>query len=198
MSMQTVKLVVVGDGAVGKTCLLITYTSQKFPTQYVPTVFDDYSANVKVDKTIISLGLWDTAGGEEYNRLRPLSYPGTDIFLICFSVASPKSFENVTGKWWPELTHHCPGVRALLVGTKTDLRDDVETLDKLREKGLEPVTREQGETLAHELLGSSRNYMECSARALQGVDQVFDQAFRKVIVASKSDELTLKRTCTLL
>jgi small GTP-binding protein len=123
------KLVVVGDDAVGKTCLLITYTRQEFPTQYVPTVFDNYSAFG------LKIGLWDTAGGEEYDRLRPLAYPGTDIFLICFSVASPKSFENVTGKWWPELTHHCPGVRALLVGTKTDLRDDVETLDKLREEG---------------------------------------------------------------
>ncbi len=194
--MQTVKLVVVGDGAVGKTSLLITYTQQQFPTEYVPTIFDDYSGNVRVDKKVISLGLWDTAGGEEYDRLRPLAYPGTSIFLICFSVASPMSFENVTTKWWPEVTHHCPGVRGMLVGTKTDLRDDPETIDKLREKKQAPVTREQGESLAHELLGSSRSYIECSARAMQGVDQVFDQAFRKVLVGS--DQLTLKRTCTLL
>ena len=79
------KLVIVGDGACGKTCLLIVFSKDQFPEVYVPTVFDSYSATVMTGGRPVNLGLWDTAGQEDYDRLRPLSYPQTDVFLICFS-----------------------------------------------------------------------------------------------------------------
>ena len=79
--------------------------------------FDNYSAPMVCDGVPVSLGLWDTAGQEDYDRLRPLSYPQTDVFLICFSVVSPSSFENVTSKWCPEIKHHCADAPILLVGT---------------------------------------------------------------------------------
>ena len=120
--MQHIKLVVVGDGGVGKSCFLICATTQHFPCNYVPTVFDNYSANIMVKGKPFSVGLWDTAGQEDYDRLRPLSYPATDVFVVCFDVANRSSFQNVTEKWIPELRHFVPDVPVLLLGTKTDLR----------------------------------------------------------------------------
>lgn len=104
-----------------------------------------------VDGRPVSLGLWDTAGQEDYDRLRPLSYPQTDVFLICFSLVSPPSFENVTGKWVPEILHHAPNIPILLVGTKLDLREDPETLDKLRSRKMTPIDYQRGAACAREI-----------------------------------------------
>ncbi|XP_028119701.1 rac-like GTP-binding protein 5, partial [Camellia sinensis] len=85
---------------------------------YVPTVFDNFSANVVVDGSTVNLGLWDTAGQEDYNRLRPLSYRGADVFILAFSLISKASYENISKKWIPELRHYAPGIPVVLVGTK--------------------------------------------------------------------------------
>lgn len=94
------KFVVVGDGGCGKTCLLISYSQGYFPEKYVPTVFENYITHVEHKRTgkMVELALWDTAGQEEYDRLRPLSYPETDLIFVCFAIDCPNSLENVMDK----------------------------------------------------------------------------------------------------
>lgn len=174
--MQSIKCVVVGDGAVGKTCLLISFTTSAFPKEYIPTVFDNYSSQITVDSKPISLNLWDTAGQEAYDRLRTISYPQTNVFIICFSISNPTSYENIKLKWYPEVSQHCPHVPFILVGTKKDQREDRETLKKLKEQNLTPVTKQQGEALAREIRASK--YLECSALSQEGVKDVFVEAVR--------------------
>lgn len=191
--MQTLKCVVVGDGAVGKTCLLISYTTNQFPADYVPTVFDNYAVTVMIGDEPYTLGLFDTAGQEDYDRLRPLSYPSTDVFLVCFSVISPPSFENVKEKWFPEVHHHCPGVPCLVVGTQIDLRDDKVIIEKLQRQRLRPITMDQGQRLAREL--RAVKYVECSALTQRGLKNVFDEA---IVAALEPPVIKKSKKCTIL
>jgi len=191
--MQNIKCVVVGDGAVGKTCLLISYTTNAFPGEYIPTVFDNYSANVMVDGKPINLGLWDTAGQEDYDRLRPLSYPQTDVFLVCFSVISNSSFENVKTKWVPEIQHHAPNVPILLVGTKSDLRKDDDTATRLASRGQSMVNVDQAGAMAKEI--GAVKFLECSALTQEGLKQVFDDAIR---AAMSKPAKTNRKGCDML
>ncbi|KAI1709860.1 ras family domain-containing protein [Ditylenchus destructor] len=191
--MQTIKCVVVGDGAVGKTCLLISYTTNKFPSEYVPTVFDNYAVTVMIGGEPHSLGLFDTAGQEDYDRLRPLSYPQTDVFLVCFSVVAPASFENVKEKWVPEITHHCPKSPIILVGTQVDLRNDMQVVEKLAKNKQRPITTEMGEKLAKEL--KAVKYVECSALTQKGLKNVFDEAILVVLDPPRNKR---KKKCTIL
>eukprot|EP01123_Difflugia_compressa_P009785 TRINITY_DN3354_c0_g1_i1.p1 TRINITY_DN3354_c0_g1~~TRINITY_DN3354_c0_g1_i1.p1 ORF type:complete len:198 (-),score=34.32 TRINITY_DN3354_c0_g1_i1:73-666(-) len=181
---ENVKLVVVGDGAVGKTCLLIGYTSNSFLDEYVPTVFDNFSTNVQVGNKIAAISLWDTAGQEDFDRLRPLSYMDTDIFLLCFSLTHLSSFANISTKWHPEVNHYCPTSLQLLVGTKLDLRDN-STSEK------EVISTQQGQKLATAI--NAVRYMECSALTQNGLNEVFDVAIRVVVEGSEKKKKILKR-----
>ncbi|KAI9762166.1 MAG: Rho GTPase [Geoglossum simile] len=162
-----IKCVLVGDGCCGKTELLVSYTTNKSPSEYVPRVFDNYSVTVMVGNDHLTLGLYDTAGQEDYDRLRPLCYPQTDVFLVAFLISSPASFENVCSKWVPEITHHCPGAPFLLVG--------VERVDDEPHGLLPPVSTKKAKQTA-KLLGAFE-YFECCPATQRGLKEVFDSQF---------------------
>ncbi|CAF2747025.1 unnamed protein product [Rotaria sp. Silwood2] len=174
--MQAVKCVVVGDNTADKTLLLTSFTRDIFPGEYIPTVFLNYLVNITVDGKSINLGLWDTAGQEDYDCLRPLSYVETDVFLICFSLVNLASFENVRKKWYPEVKHHCPHTPIILVGTKLDLRNDTSVIEKLRQQKLAPITSLQGEEMRKKI--GAVKYLECSALTKEGLKTVFEEAIR--------------------
>ncbi len=189
--MQHIKIVSVGDGAVGKTCMLVSYTTNTFPVEYIPTVFDNYSANVTVDGKPVSVSLWDTAGQEDYDRLRPLSYPQADIFLICFSVTSRVSYDNVITKWSPEICHYAPNASVLLVGTKIDLRYDPMISNILNRKGMSSITFEEGIECMKKI--NAVKYLECSSVTQKGLKEVFDTAIKIALSPKVSQKKPHKR-----
>ncbi|KAK9512918.1 hypothetical protein O3M35_001229 [Rhynocoris fuscipes] len=181
--LRPLKITAVGDGMVGKTCLLITYTTKRFPTEYVPTVFDNFADSIVVDGQDFNMTLWDTAGQEDYERLRPLSYPNTDCFLLCFSVGNKTSYDNIVSKWFPELRHHCPNVPIILVATKTDLREtQADTLTPIDGKKMRRKIR-------------AVKYVECSALKGEGLREIFIEAVRACL---KKTRYKKTRTCPVV
>ncbi|XKL64272.1 hypothetical protein PGB90_004358 [Kerria lacca] len=163
---KQLKVTTVGDGMVGKTCMLITYTVHQFPKEYIPTVFDNFPLSLTIDGIEYDVTLWDTAGQEDYERLRPLSYTNTDCFLLCFSIGNRSSFDNIVQKWYPELKHYCPKVPIILIGTKSDLR----------ETGDDVVSNGEGKKLKNKI--HAAKYMECSALKNQGLDEIFVESVK--------------------
>ncbi|XP_016357433.1 rho-related GTP-binding protein RhoA-A-like [Sinocyclocheilus anshuiensis] len=142
---------------------------------------------------MVELALWDTAGQEDYDRLRPLSYPDTDVILMCFSIDSPDSLENIPEKWTPEVKHFCPNVPIILVGNKKDLRNDDHTRRELLKMKQEPVKPEEGRDMANRI--NAFGYLECSAKTKEGVREVFEMATRAALQAKKRGK---KNPCALL
>ncbi|KAI0285916.1 P-loop containing nucleoside triphosphate hydrolase protein [Russula aff. rugulosa BPL654] len=161
------KVVVCGDGACGKTSLLNVFTRGYFTQVYEPTVFENYVHDLYVDGQSVELSLWDTAGQEEFDRLRSLSYAETHVVMMCFSVDNPTSLENIETKWLDEILEY---------SLKCDLRDDPSTRERLARYGTEAVQYEEGLATARRIRAS--RYLECSSKHNRGVKEVFYEVAR--------------------
>ncbi|CAO3597057.1 unnamed protein product [Absidia cylindrospora] len=188
------KLVVVGDGSIGKSSILTVFTKGVFPEVYEPTVFENYVHEMTVDGHTLELSLFDTAGQEEFDRLRSLSYADTHVVMMCYAVDSLDSLENIPNRWMEEVSEHCPYAKIILVALKCDLRDDEQRLKKMKTR---PVMYEEGLTVARNI--NAVRYLECSAKHNRGIREVFDQAGRVALsVHLKTNQDTSSSTCIIL
>ena len=166
------KIVIVGDGAAGKTSLLTCFAKGQFDEKdgYNPTVFDSHTVPCIFDNEECELQLWDTAGQEDYDRLRPLSYSEADLVLIAYAVNHPASLRNVGEKWAPEIRHYLPGCPIILVGLKADLfnngNDDVKNSKSDQEEMARMIRADQ--------------HVLCSAKTGMNVERVFQLALATI------------------
>lgn len=216
------KIVILGDGACGKTSLLNVFTRGYFPQVYEPTVFENYVHDIFIDGQSVQLSLWDTAGQEEFDRLRSLSYSDTHCIMLCFSIDSPDSLENVQSKWVGEIADHCEGVKLVLVALKCDLRNNEDTdVDQnggnaggAEDESFNPysqsssnpyqqqkrlISYEEGLAVAKKV-GALR-YLECSAKKNRGVNEAFSEAARCALNAKPkgaNDNEPEKKSCVIM
>ncbi|ODV69790.1 hypothetical protein HYPBUDRAFT_154797 [Hyphopichia burtonii NRRL Y-1933] len=178
------KIVIVGDGACGKTSLLYVFTLGEFPTEYHPTVFENYVTDCRIDGKAVQLALWDTAGQEEYERLRPLSYHNSHVILIGFAIDVPDSLDNARTKWVQEVKKYCANTPFLLIGLKKDLRSS--TRDRTRF-----VQYDTGQQAAKEI--GAKQYLESSSLTGEGVDDIFEFATRTSLLVNEKSKTSCCR-----
>lgn len=172
------KIVVVGDGACGKTCLLEVFKRNKFPDEYIPTVVDNFVKEVKINETeSVNLTLWDTAGQEDYDSVRPLSYKDTDLVLLCYTIENCQVLSNIPKKWLFEIKNYCPSANFFLIGLKKDIRDEKTS----NVQGI--VSYEDGQNMANEI--GAKAFIECSAKTGENVDRVFLESAKHITAFKK-------------
>eukprot|EP01128_Nolandella_sp_AFSM9_P002694 TRINITY_DN13076_c0_g1_i1.p1 TRINITY_DN13076_c0_g1~~TRINITY_DN13076_c0_g1_i1.p1 ORF type:complete len:216 (+),score=33.96 TRINITY_DN13076_c0_g1_i1:36-683(+) len=197
VSEADIKLVFIGDGAVGKTSYVITMM-EDFPVEYVPTVMDIRDIPFTFEGQSYSVGLWDTTGRGDYEALLPLMFEGATAFVLSFSLISSTSFANITERWLPIIQHHAPTVPFVLMGTKYDLLEDPATLESLRKKNVEIVSRASALQLVEtQPLGIA--YVETSALKRHNVNQVIEEVLRyREQTPSKQSKKSLTKKKTLM
>ncbi|KAI4875484.1 hypothetical protein NFI96_030050, partial [Prochilodus magdalenae] len=202
-NVETIKCVVVGDNAVGKTRLICARACNATLTQYqllathVPTVWaiDQYRVCQEVlersrdvvDEVSVSLRLWDTFG--DHHKDRRFAYGRSDVVVLCFSLANPNSLRHVRTMWYPEIKHFCPRTPIILVGCQLDLRyADLDAVNRARRPLAKPIKPtdilppERGHEVAKEL---GVPYYETSIVAQFGVKDVFDNAIRAALISRR-------------
>lgn len=166
------KITIVGDGACGKTCSLYAFAERNLPEKYEPTIFEHFELTLNINGNPLSIDLNDTAGQEDFERLRPLAYPGTDAFIMLYDISNPISLLNIFEKWIPEVRAYSTTVPIVLAGNKSDLRNDQNKISELQARGMTMTTFDEAMQQAKE----SKEFVSCleySAMTNLKVKEVF-------------------------
>lgn len=183
MSLGHMKLVVIGDGAVGKTSLIYTFFHKEFPKKYVPTIMDHFQTRVPVKKKdSIVVSIWDTAGQEDYAHLRKLCYVDASVIMMCYSCVSMVSLDSLETRWLPEVIENQENPNIVVIGTKTDLKELVD------EKKV--VKLEYGVSQAKEL--EAFGLVECSAMNEHNIREAFALA-----ISAHLNKIRKRRKCVI-
>uniref|UniRef100_A0A0N5AX19 Rho-related GTP-binding protein RhoU n=1 Tax=Syphacia muris TaxID=451379 RepID=A0A0N5AX19_9BILA len=167
--------------------LLFAYTENRLLNTYNATVFENWAITVTIDQKRYTVNLFDTAGQEDYAHIRCLSYPHTDVFLICFSLVDPKTLDSCKEVWYPELRKYfgkdLPTI--VLVGTKEDLVESVSPSQRVSSAAAQHVAHDIGAVC----------FVECSSLTLRGVKRVFDESFLAAIGRSPVEKSNQQCCC---
>jgi len=177
---QSIRVVLVGDAGSGKSCLLSALINNSYPQEYIPTIHEEHSLNIIVDGKPVALTIVDTAGHEDYDKMRHLGYLGSDVVVLVFSVINPKTFESLSKKWATELKVHRHNKPWVLVGTKADLRKDTKVVERLKERGQHPIDPKEAKKVAKEI--GAKKYLEASANdGSEGIRVIFEEISRQAL-----------------
>jgi len=154
----TLKMLLVGDSGVGKSCLLLRFSDGTFTHSFMPTIGIDFKVrNVNIEGKDIKLQLWDTAGQERFRTITAAYYRGGHGVVLVYDVTDINSFNHVKN-WMKSIEQHASqGVNKILVGNKADMADK------------RVVTTEQGQQLADRYI----RFYETSAKTGQNVEDMF-------------------------
>lgn len=195
--MKKLKVVTLGDGAVGKTCMLVTYTTSAFPHDYVPTVFDNYTANLAYNDEKYHIELWDTAGQEDYDNIRKLSYEFTDVYIICYSCNSDDSAKNIQNKWFEEIKkfHKDKIPPILIVGTKSDLKEDaVKEGTWVNDNRINDIMNNLVDQNNNKIISK---HLTCSAAKMIGLNEIFISAIELHLLSKDNNVQEIHRSACL-
>lgn len=164
-----IRITAIGDDSADKIKLLLAFTGYPSPEEdeYAPSVFENFHEMHTYQGTQYNMHLWDTAGQQEYDRLRPMFYVKTEVILMCFSLNDPDSLKNVTNKWIIEVREYCPKAAVILIGTHSELWNP-------NEDGA--ITQAQIDDVAKEI--KAFKAFTCSVLKNENIVDIFDLAIQ--------------------
>eukprot|EP01095_Lingulamoeba_sp_RSL-Kostka_P016350 TRINITY_DN797_c1_g1_i1.p1 TRINITY_DN797_c1_g1~~TRINITY_DN797_c1_g1_i1.p1 ORF type:complete len:198 (+),score=58.54 TRINITY_DN797_c1_g1_i1:38-631(+) len=176
------KVIIVGDAAVGKTtlCRAITQNFDEFQ--------DSYELNYKTNnKKEINLVFHDTVGQDDFSQFNVTElYETADLFFVCYSIISPKSLQNIEKKWITNIRALNDQSPVVLIGTKSDLREDEDIIERLNQRDLSPLKIKDGKTTAKNI--EAAEFFEASFFDDEDNDLILDQIFEKICKSGLSPE----------